>query len=130
MADFIPIGRFSRRAALKGLAAAAVPIAGAQAEPAKDPDARIAAAIDEIEAALKEKHPDLHVQASEGEIRRPRIGADREVVHETFSHGVLVVACRDRNDKGRWFVDDGCPLLADDVTGTTAFADWEKGHRG
>lgn len=24
--------------------------------------------------------------------------------------------------------DDGSPLLADDVTGTTAFADWERGR--
>lgn len=45
---------------------------------------------------------------------------------------VLIAAFNwdDLNEKVHVHVDDGSPLLADDVTGTTAFADWQKSRTG
>lgn len=41
-------------------------------------------------------------------------------------HRFAIVAGTRRVGKVRAVVDDGSPLLPDDVTGTTAYADWER----
>lgn len=95
-------------------AAVAVP---AVAEPAPTPRERLDAAITELKAAAAEIWPT----------------ADDWTIHVdgVVPSVPLMIAAYDPNwnalGKVKAYVDDGSPLLADDVTGTTEFAEWE--HR-
>ncbi|WEZ83534.1 hypothetical protein P6U16_01360 [Rhizobium sp. 32-5/1] len=111
----------SRRIFLGGMAASAIPAASLAAEnKAPSIDDFLAKAMPSEKAryhanaladAMAEMHPDHFWRA--------------EINHA--HHFALIVgdAKKRHAPVARIYVDDGSPLLADDVTGTTAFADWE-----
>lgn len=73
-------------------------------------DDRLTAAIDELKDALAERYG-----------IEPQTKIDLK--HNRGIVGVSVLECE--QDELCWMVTDNSPLLADDVTGTTAYADWE-----
>lgn len=102
---------------------AAVPAMGtaaivpAMAEPVKapiiTPRQRLNAAIDELKAAVTAMDP---------------LAADWDIgwaVDESLTIRFCAMAKKNKA-KVVTYVDDGSPLLADDVTGTTAYADWDR----
>lgn len=117
---------FLRHTAAAGAASAAVAVP-ATATAQSTPDDRIRAAMQEIEAAMSEKYPGWGVQVR-NDVSRPVALKGREWVElEPVKHAVVIFASEDRYgpEEVRWFTVDRSPLLADDVTGTSAFADWE-----
>lgn len=105
---------FLRNTAAAGAVGAAVAAPAIAAEPEMTPCERLDAAIAELKAAAKAIWPT----------------ADDWMIHVDASPSVpLMVAAYDPGWQSRGqvavYIDDGSPLRADDVTGTTAFADWE-----
>lgn len=106
--------KMTRRAALAAIpamgAAATVP---ATAAPAITPRERLNAAIDELKAAVTAMDP---------------LASDWDIgwaVDESLTIRFCAMA-KQGKAKVVTYVDDGSPLRADDVTGTTAYADWER----
>lgn len=106
--------KMTRRAALAAIpamgAAAAVP---AMAKPVRTPRERLNAAIDELKAAVSAMDP---------------LAADWDIgwaVDESLTIRFCAMAKKNKANVVT-YVDDGSPLLSDDVTGTTAYADWES----
>lgn len=113
----------NRRGFLKSAAAGALVAGSAGAATAAPvdmtPDERIAAAMAELGAALREKYPDWTVEVQAPHLDGPD---DKRVTSE-----VLIVNALEKrpcDTEVRFFIDDGAPLRADDVTGTTDWADW------
>jgi len=100
------------------------------------PDERIEAAAAAIEAAMREKYPDWQVQVKAGLHHVQRYIGGGFVDGDPHYHLVMVYASKGAGttEDARLYThrnygkDDG-PLLADDVTGTTAYADWERRRR-
>lgn len=99
------------------LALAAAPAAAA--EPERTPLERLAKAQDELIAASKIAFPEV----TDWRVMLPE---DDDV---GMPYMFMVVGHNweaKRRKTVKVHVDDGWPLLADDVTGTTAYADWER----
>ncbi|MBV2144426.1 hypothetical protein KUG47_13070 [Falsochrobactrum sp. TDYN1] len=116
---------FLRAAPAAGVALT-VPAVAIAAKPEKNPDERIDAALAEIIAAFREKWPNCPIRIDD---------------IDNVSSGVITIISHCGKDepgtvnfrrrklstvKPKVHFDDGSPLLADDVTGSTAFADWER----
>lgn len=118
MAESVSITRrtFLRNTAVAGAVGATIAAPAVAAEPEMTPRQRLDAAIAELKAASTELWP----TADDWTVR----------IKATPSVPLMIVAY-DPEWKSRGevkvYVDDGSPLLADDVTGTTAYADWERG---
>jgi len=99
----------SRRLFLRRAGAATVAVAGtavaAHAAPVRTPDERIAAAIDEIKAAMVEKHVGWRVQVQNTEVR-PVNGQTGEQL-APCRHAVLIYASKERYgpEEAGWFVN-------------------------
>lgn len=98
-----------RRSIFKGLPLAAIAASMPvmlQNEVGQD---RVQAAIEELKSALAERY-----------------GAEPQTkIDMTASRGIIGVSVLEcEGDELCWMVKDGSPLRADDVTGTTDFADW------
>ena len=111
----------TRRRALTSIAAipamgtaAIVPALAEPVEaPAITPRQRLNAAIDELKAAVTAMDP---------------LAADWDIgwaVDESLTIRFCAMAKKNKAHVAT-YVDDGSPLRADDVTGTTAYADWEQ----
>lgn len=115
----------SRRLFLRNTAVVGAVAAGATlpaisgANDSMTPDQRIEAAMGEISKALQEKHSDFKIKTRFDTIR-PVVGPVQRVAVTVFASPQLWGP-----EELAWFVKDGSPLLADDITGTNAFADWE-----
>lgn len=112
----------TRRAILGGLATAAIPVSvAANAMPSIDdflskatPAERARYHANALAEVMGEMHPDHYF-----------------ISHVRHDLEVAMVVGHPKSGKGsvvKIHVDDGSPLLADDVTGTTAYADWERGR--
>lgn len=111
------MGALTRRLFLRNTAAAGavgtalVTPATADTAQVDTPSVRLANAIHEVKEAMRDLYgiwPDDGTQLLK-------------------SQGVVVLSVMPNlMDKVRWHIDDGSPLLADDVTGRTDFADWQK----
>ncbi|CAK7257261.1 MULTISPECIES: hypothetical protein [unclassified Shinella] len=121
-AEGMPI--LTRRKALGLMAAISVPPAAVVAAAATEPKTP---SIDEFLAkALPSEKVRYHSNAlldAMAEMHPDQAGWRVQIDHEyTFA----IVTSRRKVGKVYAVVDDGSPLLADDVTGTTAFANWER----
>jgi hypothetical protein len=115
----------SRRKALGLLAAVSVPpmavVAAVAAEPA------LPTIDDFLATALPADRVNYHAKALADAMAEMHPGHSwcTHVVHE-HHYAMIVGDMQNRRvPVAKVYVDDGSPLLADDVTGTTAFADWE-----
>lgn len=104
------MNKITRRSALTSIAAipacGLAPIVPAMAEPVED----LRALADHHARQLADVMGKLH----------PRKAYRCKLDHE---HGYVFIV---GDEKARVNISDGSPLRADDVTGTTAFADWKR----
>lgn len=119
---------FLRNVPAAGVALTVPAVAIAQSKPALTPDERIDAALAEIVIALRERYPNCPIRIQNYDLNEN--GMINIITHcDDDAPGTL--HRRDRKLSGvkpKIHFDDGSPLLADDVTGSTAFADWERGR--
>jgi hypothetical protein len=113
---------FLRTAPAVGLAIATPVAAGAQLEPIE----RIRQAVADLHALMGEYmagQPDSWSVFLVG--NRP--SGKKDIVIATRGNGETdLLGTRPQRDVVKTYIDDGSPLRADDVTGTTDYANWER----
>lgn len=127
------MSNISRRLFLRSTPAAGVALAlPAQAASSHKPqlsqDERLASALNEVVTVYRERYPNCPIRIQDTDIGDK--GMLLILTHIADDAPGTVTYLKDgvRSKHVRVIVDDGSPLLPDDVTGSTAYADWEAGR--
>lgn len=116
---------FLRNTAAAGAVAAAVTAPVIVEASNISPRKRLDAAIDELRSAMEmcaREHAGCWSVFMIG--NRPS-GKDDITIATSDSGKIDLLGSQPKGSTIEAYIDDGSPLLADDVTGTTAYADWE-----
>ena len=120
--------RFLTHTAIAGAVAATVAAPVIVEVASASPRERLEAAIEELRSAMK-ACVSVHAPSSSWSalLIGDRPSGKADIVIATCDNGKIdLLGSQPKGTTIKTYVDDGSPLLADDVTGTTAFADWEK----
>lgn len=113
----------TRRNFLGGVAATTLPASAPAAEVPTTPSLNALLAV-----ATPAERVRYHADALADAMAEMHHAQDGWRIQIDDEYRFALIAERTRVGSVRAIVDDGSPLLADDVTGTTAVADWEAGR--